>query len=46
MKVKNEVRKTSTLLIAAGIFLGLGLGGFWEGLLMAFYCIKFSNGIT
>ncbi|WP_413174034.1 DUF2243 domain-containing protein [Anabaena azotica] len=34
MKVKNEERKRSTLLIAAGIFLGLGLGGFIDGILL------------
>ncbi|MBD2294547.1 DUF2243 domain-containing protein [Anabaena sphaerica FACHB-251] len=34
MKAKNEANKGITLLIAAGIFLGLGLGGFIDGILL------------
>ncbi|MFM2063888.1 MAG: hypothetical protein RLZZ507_3559 [Cyanobacteriota bacterium] len=34
MKAKNKVSNGSTLLIAAGIFLGLGLGGFVDGILL------------
>jgi uncharacterized membrane protein len=34
MKATNEASNNNTILIAAGIFLGLGLGGFVDGILL------------